>query len=40
VQEIALRLQQHLSKTSRSSSIAVDRKDILRRSSNATARIR
>jgi hypothetical protein len=40
VQEITLRLQQHLGKTSRSSSIAVDREDILRRASNATAGIR
>ena len=34
-----MRLQQHLSETGRPSSIAVDREDILRRASNATARV-
>jgi hypothetical protein len=40
MEEIILRLQQHLGKTGRSSSIAVDREDILLRAGNATARVR
>ena len=35
-----MRLQQHLCKTGCSGSIAVDREDILRSASNATARVR